>query len=131
MEKREEYQIGNRPILLPMDWTYRHPPAFGVSPNEDLLRELIQDMRGYLGIKLDEPLTMLDFMAGGGSIPLEGVRHGLKVYANDLNPVAALVLKATLEFPAKFGRALVPTIQKYISQVDAAVRKRLLPFYYT
>lgn len=131
MAARLDYLIGNKPILLPMDWTYRHTPAFGVSPNEGLLKELLGDMKGYLGLKPDEPVVMLDYMAGGGSIPLEGIRHGLKVYANDLNPVAALVQKATLEYPARFGRALVPTIQKYVAQVDAAVRKRLLPFFYT
>ena len=130
MAKREQYLVGNKPILLPMDWTYRHPPAFSVSPSEDLLRVLLKDMRSYLGLKENESLNMLDFMAGGGSIPLEGIRHGLKVYANDLNPVAAIVLKATLEYPARFGRSLVPTIQKYAAQVDAAVRKRLLPFFY-
>lgn len=131
MAARLDYLIGNKPILLPMDWTYRHTPAFGLSPNEELLKELLGDMRGYLGLKTDEPVVMLDYMAGGGAIPLEGIRHGLKVYSNDLNPVASLVQKATLEYPARFGRALVPTIQKYVAQVDAAVRKRLLPFFYT
>ena len=33
--------------------------------------------------------------AGGGSIPLEAGRIGLSAIANDLNPVAALILKAT------------------------------------
>lgn len=28
---REEYKVGGVPILLPMDWTYRHTPAFRVS----------------------------------------------------------------------------------------------------
>jgi hypothetical protein len=59
---------------------------------------------------------MLDSMAGGGAIPLEGLRYGLKVYANELNPVAALVLKATLEYPAHFGRGLLGKLRIYVSQ---------------
>lgn len=51
--------------------------------------------------------TLLDPTAGGGSIPFEGKRLGLNVIANDLNPVAWLVLKATVEFPFHFGRPLL------------------------
>ncbi|MFP5237648.1 MAG: DUF1156 domain-containing protein [Acidobacteriota bacterium] len=49
---------------------------------------------------------ILDPTAGGGSIPLESLRLGLETKANDLNPVAGLILKATVELPAKFGSAL-------------------------
>ena len=130
MVARLGYMIGNKPILLPMDWTYRHAPSFSLSPNDSLLAELLRQGRAYLGLKAGEPLVMLDFMAGGGAIPLEGVRHGLKVFANDLNPVASLVLKATLEYPTRFGHSLAGTLRKYVAQVDEAVRKRLLPFFY-
>lgn len=131
MLRRTECRVQDRPILLPQCWTYRHPPAFGVTPAPSLVGELLGHMRGYLGLKADEPLTLLDPMAGGGSIPLEGVRHGLRVFANDLNPVAALVLKATLEYPGRFGQALVPALWRYANQVAAAVRERLLPFFPT
>jgi adenine-specific DNA methylase len=131
MARRTECRPGDRPILLPQCWTYRHPPAFGVSPTPSLVRELLQHMRDYLALKPDEPLTLLDPMAGGGSIPLEGVRYGLRVFANDLNPVAALVLKATLEYPSRFGQALVPTLWQYATGVAAAVRERLLPYFPT
>ena len=50
--------------------------------------------------------TVLDPTAGGGSIPLEAVRLGCETIANDLNPVAALLLRATVEFPLKFGAGL-------------------------
>jgi putative DNA methylase len=50
--------------------------------------------------------SVLDPTAGGGSIPLEGVRLGCDAIANDLNPVAALILKTTVEFPSEFGAAL-------------------------
>ncbi len=47
---------------------------------------------------------VLDPFAGGGSYPLEALRLGCEAYANDYNPVAVLIEKATLEYPQKFGR---------------------------
>jgi len=44
-----------------------------------------------------------DPFAGGGAIPLEAQRLGLKAYASDLNPVAVLINKAMIEFPPKFA----------------------------
>ncbi|MBD2329688.1 DUF1156 domain-containing protein [Alkalinema sp. FACHB-956] len=43
-----------------------------------------------------------DPFAGGGSIPLEAQRLGLKAHASDLNPVAVLINKALTEIPPKF-----------------------------
>ena len=51
--------------------------------------------------------VVIDPTAGGGSIPFEASRLGCSTLANDLNPVAWLILKATVEFPAQFGQALV------------------------
>jgi len=53
-----------------------------------------------------DKVVVLDPTAGGGAIPLEAVRLGFKAYANDLNPVAALIMKATIELPLKFGKSL-------------------------
>ncbi len=44
-----------------------------------------------------------DPFAGGGALPLEAQRLGLESYASDLNPVAVLINKATIEIPPKFG----------------------------
>jgi len=46
---------------------------------------------------------VLDPFSGGGSIPLEALRLGCDSYANDLNPVAVIVEKCTLEYPQKYG----------------------------
>ena len=131
MAAREDYLIGSTPILLPMSWTYRHPPALTVPPSSIVLEALHQKGREMLGLAPDEPLTVLDFMSGGGTIPLEALRHGYKVYANDLNPVASLVLRSTLEYPARFGTSLVPKIEAYAKVVERQVRERLLPFFPT
>jgi putative DNA methylase len=44
-----------------------------------------------------------DPFSGGGSIPLEAQRLGLKVMASDLNPVAVLIGKALIEVPPRFA----------------------------
>ena len=45
-----------------------------------------------------------DPFAGGGAIPLEAQRLGLKAHASDLNPVAVLINKAMIEIPPRFAR---------------------------
>lgn len=49
------------------------------------------------------PPPVYDPFAGGGTIPLEAQRLGLKAYASDLNPVAVLINKAMIEIPPKFA----------------------------
>lgn len=44
-----------------------------------------------------------DPFAGGGTIPLEAQRLGLESYATDLNPVAVLINKATIEIPSQWA----------------------------
>lgn len=44
-----------------------------------------------------------DPFCGGGSIPLEAQRLGLRAIASDLNPVAVLITKATVEIPQRFA----------------------------
>lgn len=52
--------------------------------------------------------ALLDPFAGGGAIPLEAQRLGLKAYAQDLNPVAVTINKAMIEIPPLFvGHAAV------------------------
>lgn len=80
----------------------------------DILRELVvwensnnprvldaakQEIRRSCG---DNILALLDPFAGGGAIPLEAQRLGLKAYAQDLNPVAVTINKAQIEIPPRF-----------------------------
>ena len=50
----------------------------------------------------DRAQPIYDPFAGGGSIPLEAQRLGLRAVASDLNPVAVLINKALIELPPKF-----------------------------
>ncbi|CAO4172095.1 DUF1156 domain-containing protein [Methylorubrum aminovorans] len=66
------------------------PPALGDGP-------AILD---YLQTKAP---PVYDPFSGGGSIPLEAQRLGLRAYGSDLNPVAVLIGKALVEIPPKFA----------------------------
>ena len=57
------------------------------------------DVLQYLG---DKALPVYDPFCGGGSIPLEAQRLGLRAVGSDLNPVAVLITKALIELPPKF-----------------------------
>jgi len=76
-----------------------------------------QDLYGYsraftnFPAQVLETKVVLDPTAGGGSIPFEALRLGHKVIANELNPVASIILHATLDFPARFGPGLEKDIQ--------------------
>ncbi|HEY9703418.1 MAG TPA: DUF1156 domain-containing protein, partial [Allocoleopsis sp.] len=71
------------------------------SNNQELLNQARQDiLNAHNGIAP----KVLDPFSGGGSIPLEALRLGCETYANDLNPVAVLIEKATLLFPQKYGQ---------------------------
>ena len=50
------------------------------------------------------PPKVLDPFGGGGAISLEALRLGCETYSNDLNPVAVLIQKCTLEYPQRYGR---------------------------
>ena len=80
---------------------YSYPRAFSYSPSECDLTWVT----GACGWRGNE-LRVLDPTAGGGSIPFEAARLTLTSFANDLNPVAALIMRATVEWPSQFRGAL-------------------------
>jgi adenine-specific DNA methylase len=73
--------------------------------------------------------TLADPTAGGGSIPWAASRLGLPVVANDLNGVAASVLKAGVEIPATKGLDLVPELKKWGQVLVTRVEKRLKEYF--
>lgn len=79
-----------------------------VNPDRNALRKVIAIK---VGIEPKE-ITVVDPMAGGGAIPLEALRLGLKTVAMDYNPVAYVILKATLEYPAKYGEKLYDDVKR-------------------
>jgi len=69
--------------------------------------------------------SVLDPTSGGGSIPFESVRLGIATQANDLNPVAALILAATLQYPTQLGNPLVAEFEHLGSRFVSEVRNKL------
>lgn len=72
---------------------------------------------------------LADPFCGGGSIPLEALRIGASAYASDLNPVAALISKVTLEYVQTHGQRLFDEVEKWGAWVDSRVRDELACFY--
>lgn len=70
------------------------------SNNEDVLNKAKAEIRKSTG---GNPPELLDPFAGGGAIPLEAQRLGLKAHAHDLNPVAVTINRAMIEIPARFA----------------------------
>ena len=75
--------------------------------------------------KGSERLTVLDPTAGGGSIPFETVRTGFSSLGNDLNPVAALVMKATVDWPSVFPNDVATEFNRLAVDWRKATEERL------
>jgi putative DNA methylase len=91
------------------------------SNNEAILNEARWEIARSVAWNLDEEppakgdgKAVLDYLqakappvydpfSGGGSIPLEAQRLGLRAYGSDLNPLAVLIGKALVEIPPKFA----------------------------
>jgi adenine-specific DNA methylase len=73
--------------------------------------------------------SVLDPTAGGGSIPYEAIRYGLPSIANDLNAVAAAVLRAGVEMPALYGSELADDLKKWGQVLVDRVRDRLVQYF--
>ena len=105
--KRNQVNLGPDP--------YGYRRAFTHAPSEDDRKWAVR----AAGNAPDSPL-ILDPTAGGGSIPFETERLGFTALANDLNPVAALLLKATVEWPRRHGVAL---LEEFTRLTDDFIRR--------
>lgn len=76
-------------------------------------------------------ISVVDPTAGGGSIPFESRRLGLTTFANDLNPVSATILNATVDLPFRFGLALVDEFKtigaEYLKRREALLQRFFPP----
>jgi len=118
-----------------------------IHTKQNVFEEAHQEILKHCDGKLP---TVLDPFAGGGSIPLEGMRLGLPVQASDLNPVAVLINKAQLEIlpefanqvpinpeiqPAKaftkweLGKGLAEDLRYYGKWVNNEAKKRIGQYY--
>ena len=85
----------------------RYEIAYSVARNngEDLTafrQKFKNDPDAVLEYLRDHCPAVYDPFCGGGSIPLEAQRLGLRARASDLNPLAVLLNKTMIELPPKF-----------------------------
>lgn len=73
--------------------------------------------------------SVLDPTAGGGSIPFVSAKYLLPTFANDLSGVAASILTAGVEIPAKYGDRLTPHLKHFGGLLVQNVSKRLTSFF--
>ena len=105
---------------------YGYPRAFTQQPSQDDIKKYSMLVSHHWGKKR---LTFIDPFAGGGSIPFEALRFGFKTHANELNPVASVILMATLDFPAKYGISLIDDIKKWGNRWFELVNNELEEFF--
>ncbi|MGA9350244.1 MAG: DUF1156 domain-containing protein [Anaerolineae bacterium] len=105
---------------------YEHGRAFTYNPPAEELETMLDLLEQAWGTR---EITVMDPMAGGGSIPFEALRYGFTVLAGELNPVAAVILKATLDYPARFGPALADDIRRWGKRWYELVKPRLEPYF--
>ena len=103
---------------------YSYPRAFGYVPTPDD-RNWLQTALG----SSSDSFTVLDPTAGGGSIPFEATRLGAEAVANDLNPVAALIMRATIEWPSRYSEQLKPEFEHLAERFIKAREHRLAPYF--
>ena len=60
--------------------------------------------------------SVFDPFAGGGAIPLEAARLGCRSYGNDINPVAHIIQKGSLEFPQKYGKPISYSKEEFVKK---------------
>ena len=93
---------------------YEYDRAFKYSPGDSDRRW----MREAVGSAMSG-IVVLDQVAGGGSIPFETTRLGVRSMASDLNPVAVAVMQGTVEWP------LLPAIEDDFLGLAQEWRRRL------
>lgn len=104
---------------------YGYKQAYKNSPSNsdlDLLQRLLTRTWGNVPVVCDPT-------AGGGSIPYEVVRYGIGAIANDLNPVAAAVLRAGVEVPEQFGVGLGADVRTWGRVLCDRLQQRLEPVF--
>lgn len=105
---------------------YGYTRAFSTNPSAEDLQTMGDLLEYTWGTRA---LSVLDPFAGGGSIPFESLRYGFTTIANDLNPVAATILKATLDYPARFGPALADDIKRWGDIWARRVKEKLADYF--
>ncbi|MCG8418589.1 MAG: DUF1156 domain-containing protein [Proteobacteria bacterium] len=80
------------------------------------------------GIGVARP-ALVDPFAGGGAIPLEGLRCGAEVFASDLNPIPVVLNRVVLEYAPLYGMRLADAVREQGARLKEAAATELQRFY--
>ena len=108
------------------DW-YGYPRPFTQSPTRDELDSLHNTLQETWDGELPR---VLDATAGGGVIPFESIRYGIPTVANELNPVASLILKVMLEYAPEVG-SLEEELYHWRDKILKTTKENLSEYYPT
>lgn len=72
---------------------------------------------------------LIDPFAGGGAIPLEGLRCGAEVFASDLNPLPALLNRVVLQDIPRYGERLATAVREEGARLREAADRALRQYY--
>ena len=86
----------------------RHIATPEVMAKEKALQEAIDSFQNRMP-------SVFDPFAGGGAIPLEAARLGCRAFGNDINPVAHIIEKGSVEFPQKYGKPIIYSHEEFMS----------------
>jgi putative DNA methylase len=89
----------NEHILNNAGWEIARSVAWGLGEEPPAK----SDPQAILAYLQEKAPPVYDPFCGGGSIPLEAQRLGLRAYGSDLNPVPVLISKGLVEIPPKFA----------------------------
>ena len=80
----------------------------------DNIKSKTETLHNAIESFLSKMPKVFDPFAGGGAIPLEAARLGCRSFGNDINPVAHIIQKGSLEFPQKYGKPITYTKTEFI-----------------
>ena len=86
----------------------RHLASPEVTAKEAALQKAIEKFQNRMP-------SVFDPFAGGGAIPLEAARLGCRSFGNDINPVAHIIEKGSVEFPQKYGKPITYTHEEFMA----------------
>lgn len=86
--------------------------------SSDVIKAKETKLNNAIETFLDKMPKVFDPFAGGGAIPLEAARLGCRSYGNDINPVAHIIQKGSLEYPQKFGKPIIYSKEEFLKRYD-------------
>ena len=105
-----EFDKANKAIKTAEDELYETVDRHIDSPEVKALEAQLHSAIEYFQ---DNMPSVFDPFAGGGAIPLEAARLGCRSFGNDINPVAHMIEKGSVELPQKYGKPITYTNEEF------------------